>query len=527
MESNDHLFQLIKSLSQAEKRYFKLEASKYATNYNDNTYLKLYDNIEAQQNYDEKALKQSLKEDSKLLKRFASVKNYLYNLILKCLVQMHTEKNVYSELHFCLQQLATLYDRGFYKQAKKKLLHAKQLAADTQKMDYFLVINRWELKLAEFETNYGKSKNLILDLLNEKNEALDQMDEELKIELLYEEAGTQAYQVGVARTDDDKSFYLEYLNNNAFFKALSSKSVYAQSIAYALEDIVTFMAGLSPEKTLIITQNRIKVFEQTTPEVKKEHAYYYAAAVFAHLQILLSFQKFDEAYALLDELEKYWKDNANYWDGFTDNMFFMAFFYHSTKIPRTNGSFEKIAILGKKLKPELELRMYREDQDKAFYIVLLNMAYGYFVLKNFDESLFWVRNILNDNTNTIRPDFLGFVHIFHLMLQYEIGNKTILNYQVERAARFLSKKSKIYDFERTFLNFFKKIGQITKWDSEFEGLFVSLKVALEKMAATENNFEKRFINDFYLVEWVASKLFKTDYQQLIIEKLETDFDKLK
>ena len=155
------------------------------------------------------------------------------------------------------------------------------------------------------------------------------------------------------------------------------------------------------------------------------------------------------------------------------------------------------------------------------------MAYGYFVLKNFDESLFWVRNILNDNTNTIRPDFLGFVHIFHLMLQYEIGNKTILNYQVERAARFLSKKSKIYDFERTFLNFFKKIGQITKWDSEFEGLFVSLKVALEKMAATENNFEKRFINDFYLVEWVASKLFKTDYQQLIIEKLETDFDKLK
>lgn len=517
-ESNDHLFQLIKSLSQAEKRYFRLEASKYGSNYTDNDYLRLYDLIDAQATYDEKVLKQSLKGD-KILKRFAGIKNYLYTLILKCLVQLHSEKNVLAELHFTLQQVATLYDRSFYKQAKKKLLHAKKLAEDTQKYDYLLIVNRWELRLAEFETNYEKSKNLIMDLLREKEQALSLMDEELQIELLYEDAGTKAYQEGVARTEDDKELYLNYLNQDAFQKASKSKSPYAQSIAYAFEDIVSFMAGMPAEKILEVTQKRIAVFENVAPELKREFAYYYAAAIFAYIQILSAFQRTDEIYATLDELEKYWKENEAYWDGFTDNMFFMAFYYHATKIPRVNGRFEKIAELGKKLKPELENRMNREDRDKAFYIVLMNMAYGYFVLKNYDESLFWVRCILNDTSNTIRPDFLGFVHIFHLMLQYEIGNKTILNYQVERAARFLSKNSKIYEFERVFLHFFKRIGQLTRWDSEYETLFLNLKESLFQMAASENNFEKRFIDDFYLVEWVEAKLSKKDFMFLIQEKL--------
>jgi hypothetical protein len=39
------------------------------------------------------------------------------------------------------------------------------------------------------------------------------------------------------------------------------------------------------------------------------------------------------------------------------------------------------------------------------------------------------------------------------------------------------------------------------------------------MAASENNFEKRFIDDFYLVEWVEAKLSKKDFMFLIQEKL--------
>ncbi len=90
MGASDDLFQLIKSMSRSEKGYFKKYASKHTIG-EKNSYVKLFDAIDAQAAYDEDALKQKFRND-RFVSSLYSTKNYLFNLALKSLSAYHSEK---------------------------------------------------------------------------------------------------------------------------------------------------------------------------------------------------------------------------------------------------------------------------------------------------------------------------------------------------------------------------------------------------------------------------------------------------
>ena len=56
MTVKDDLFQLIRSLSKTEKRYFKIEAGRHSTT-NKNNHLRLFDVINEMDEYDEEKIK--------------------------------------------------------------------------------------------------------------------------------------------------------------------------------------------------------------------------------------------------------------------------------------------------------------------------------------------------------------------------------------------------------------------------------------------------------------------------------------
>src|SRR5438876_959749 len=92
MKPSDELYQLIKTMTKAEKRKFKIDASKESGQSGN---IRLFDAIEKQtrilRDYDEEKLKIELK-DRNLVKRLYSLKNYLYNLLLNSLTDYHRDK---------------------------------------------------------------------------------------------------------------------------------------------------------------------------------------------------------------------------------------------------------------------------------------------------------------------------------------------------------------------------------------------------------------------------------------------------
>jgi len=77
----DNLFQLIKSLSKNEKRYFRLSAS---THKRRTQHLQLFSILDRQQEYDEAAVREFFREQG-FTEQLHVARNYLYRMILRSL----------------------------------------------------------------------------------------------------------------------------------------------------------------------------------------------------------------------------------------------------------------------------------------------------------------------------------------------------------------------------------------------------------------------------------------------------------
>ncbi|MGZ6555019.1 MAG: hypothetical protein ACXVDV_20715, partial [Bacteroidia bacterium] len=96
MKYSDDLFQLINTLSKNEKGYFKKYAAKHVIG-EQNNYIRLFDAIEKQNEYDEEKIKKIFKAET-FIKHLPSEKNYLYWMIIKSLMEYHSELSIAIEL---------------------------------------------------------------------------------------------------------------------------------------------------------------------------------------------------------------------------------------------------------------------------------------------------------------------------------------------------------------------------------------------------------------------------------------------
>src|ERR1043166_7381362 len=96
MKRKEELFHLIHSLDKHEKRFFKLFAS---IEEGDHTYLKIFDLVAKQKEYDEDAVRQQLGTPKNI---FAVQKHFLANLILNRVAILTSSKE--ADLRMMLTQ---------------------------------------------------------------------------------------------------------------------------------------------------------------------------------------------------------------------------------------------------------------------------------------------------------------------------------------------------------------------------------------------------------------------------------------
>src|SRR5690554_4277607 len=120
----DNLFILIKSLSQAEKRGFRLYVKRFESNENAK-FIKLFDIMDKLPSYDEQVI---LKKAPVTKKQLPNVKAHLYKQILISLRLIYADQNVELQLNEQIDFARILYNKGLYQQSLKLLDRAKQIA---------------------------------------------------------------------------------------------------------------------------------------------------------------------------------------------------------------------------------------------------------------------------------------------------------------------------------------------------------------------------------------------------------------
>lgn len=126
--ATDDLHQLIHSLSQAEKRYFKVFAGRHVIG-EENNYVRLFDAIHAQQEYSEEKLRNQFRGE-KFITRLPYEKNYLFKLILKSLRSFQAEKSPEQEVDELLAGAQILIEKGLWERGLRMTARARELAGE-------------------------------------------------------------------------------------------------------------------------------------------------------------------------------------------------------------------------------------------------------------------------------------------------------------------------------------------------------------------------------------------------------------
>ena len=144
MTSSPDLFNIIKSLTPSEKRYFKIYASRHVIG-SKNNYEKLYDALDAlpdDKPYDEAAFKKAMKGKS-WIKNLAVEKNQLEDLLLKAMRNYHSEKTEEGKLDNAIANIRFLYDKGLIDTVSKMLEGGIKLAKEQYNLTALITLQNY------------------------------------------------------------------------------------------------------------------------------------------------------------------------------------------------------------------------------------------------------------------------------------------------------------------------------------------------------------------------------------------------
>jgi len=150
-KNTDPLFQIIKSLTKAEKRYFKLHVNKQIAG-EDTKFLKLFDLIDKQKDYDESKILE--KEKSIKSQQLSNLKAHLYKQILQNLRNLNSDEDIDVRIRELIDHSTILYNKCLYDQCVKMLDKAKNMAEKYDKNILLLEITEFEKRLV---TKYIRS----------------------------------------------------------------------------------------------------------------------------------------------------------------------------------------------------------------------------------------------------------------------------------------------------------------------------------------------------------------------------------
>lgn len=144
---NDHIFRLIKSMSAAEKRYFKIHFASES-----GLMTELFDHLNQLKKYNETGVKTHF-EDSKLAKNLKVYKVQLTESILKSLIAFRHKKSIQDKLRIGIEEINILRSKHLFEVVESKLKQLKKLAIQYELHHYLLQLLQIELDLDHYLLN--------------------------------------------------------------------------------------------------------------------------------------------------------------------------------------------------------------------------------------------------------------------------------------------------------------------------------------------------------------------------------------
>ena len=445
MKKKEHLFFLIKSLTKAEKRYFRLFASSNNENKN---YLLLFNAIDKQEKYDEALIKKNY-AGRKFSKQLHVTKNYLTQLILKSLRNFHSTVSADAKLKDLQREIEILQKRELYVHCETLLDKAIKLAGSYEKWPDLLSLLDTKRRILLNSKGSIQSFAALKEIHKKEKETISKISNTST----YWDLTTNLFSINQTREKTMENPYLKTAENADSIQARTLYHFIWQGIYFTQNDYNNASEHMN---------QAINLWEENKHQIS-ENPGSYLTLLNNLIGINLNFKKFEEAEKLVHKIRQvpgqYKLSNNNP----IAIKAVMQSYNVELEIYRDTNQIKKgISVISEadsymKAKPEFIPKTYK-------LLLLYQFAYLYYLNNQLDDSLAYLNIILAGKFENIREDIQSFAHLLFLIIHFELNNMILLRYAVESCRRFLKKKHHLQGYERVLLTGFSKLSTVSKND---------------------------------------------------------------
>ena len=446
MAKKNNLFLLIKSLSKSEKRYFRIYAGMSGREAN---YIRLFDVIEEQKEYDEDQVRQKLKGE-RFLSQLHVTKIYLTELILKALRNYHSGISAHAKLLDLLKEIELLFGRELYDLCHYKIKKAEGLAARYEELSLLIAVLSWKRRLALAVSGNHRDINTLLD---DEARGIDQMK------------GLNTYwkhAVNIGNIINNEDLLNEFtIPDTDTSYVLQSRILHAH-ISYSIHFIKGDLESAEHNITAMIS------LLEKFPERIQEDPNPYVTAIGNKIGLYLTAKRWVDIPVLIEKIREvpskyHQKDESK----FTVRLS-LRIFNIELEMYRDSRQLEKGIMLIQEITRFLDQhrKAIPEDYILLFYYQFANI---FFLNKEFKKSLHWVNKIIHSTFGPVREDIQAYARILNLVIHFELDNIIVLRYAVDSCRRYLKKTKLVISQDKEILQLFSKLSHA--YPDEYRAIF--------------------------------------------------------
>ncbi|RZS99110.1 hypothetical protein [Aquimarina brevivitae] len=460
IKKNEELFYLIKSLNKSEKRYFKVP---HQTNPSAE-YLILFAAIDAQESYDENAIKAEFK-DKTFVNQLTTIKNYLKQKIMQSLRDFHAKISVEAELIDIIRNVEILYHKGLYSICLSELKRAEKKAIRTENNKLLFHILSWKLTILKSLPNIDQKT--LRNLVNQQKQVLKTIKDYVDL--------TAAHLLPNETTKPHNK------TSSLLNKTLKTSHKYQQLIAQNAID-----------KAKKLLEDVLKDWEDNTLMLEESFTTYFSIAN-DYIDLLVKQKQFREGLVQILKLKQ-----------------------KATQYEEQSAAFinEKLRLFT----AELEIRRHLKDlhttnetvrEIKAFmqantalvslnYKLSLTLQFAsiYLTKKNYENVLSCIDLILREDVKKQFKELLLPSLWLQLLAYYELGKNNLIKPLIPQIKKEIKKQKNIAPYEDVLFKFIRSTAPLSS--AEKKPLFITLKEELQNVLHSKSI-------PYDIEQWINSK----------------------
>jgi hypothetical protein len=505
----DGVFDLIRSMSKAEKRNFKLYATRLSGN-QDAKFVTLFDAIDSLDEYDEaKILKKcpTIKRE-----QLPNMKAHLYKQLLVSMRLLGVSHSAGMQIREQLDFAGILYDKGLYRQGLKCLDRARELAAENEQHIPALQIAEMQKSIESLHAGRSMvNRSTVLSRTADRQMQIVSNINELSnlSNILY----SLHLKLGYVRSEKDieavdrhfKPGLDRYCNENQTF---SEQIYYCQARVwyhYIRHDFVL---------SYRYSQKWLDAYD-AFPRMKEALYDNYLKGISRLLEGLFlagSYTRYTQVMIRLsDAREQLCGLNVN-----AEIIYGKVWFFGELNRHFLEGTFSE----GLSLVPDIEqyLKKHADNVDlhqrMLFYY---KIACLYFGDGNHRKAMEYLQRVYSTRDPMVRRDLQCYARILHLIASYESGLDYNLDYQLKAVYAFLVKMNDMHAVQREMIDFIKRLHTIYNADfkQELQALYDRL------LPYTTHPYERRTFFYLDIISWLESKIRNRSVAEIRREKFLT------